>query len=162
MLRAMKLVLFLGLIGLIGLAQATGISYQAVSNGVAVTFLGVDSPDGPPPVGAYHCLTGTRSRWASTDGGRTFGIGQMIGGCGVPDSRGNITHTVHRDAAFRNGVLCIIPIFVDRGGRLLAWSSHPDGETQGTARSGGMITALTQSPDGSWRAATAAEAYTCD
>ncbi len=145
----------------LGAAQAAGIHYQALPNGVQVTILNVDSPDGPPPEGALHCITGTRRNWATSDGGRTFWLGQMIGGCVLPRD-GQVTHAIHRDAVNSQGVLCLIPIWVDSRGRRLAWSSHPDGETQKTARSGGMITALKLLPDGNWRPATAAEAYGCD
>lgn len=146
---------------LFGTAQAAGIRYQAVQNGVQITITNVDSPDGPLPEGTLHCITGTRRNWASSNGGHTFRLDQMIGRCVIPRD-GMAAHAIHRDAVNSQNVLCLIPIWVDQTGRRLAWSSHPDGDTQKTARSGGMITALKLLPDGNWRAATAEEALGCD
>lgn len=161
MLDAMKVVLFFGLVILAGLAQATGINYRLEGDSVIVTFVNVDSPDGPPSAGALHCVTGTRRQWASYDGGRTFHLNQMIGGCVDPRGASTVVHAIDRRAAYRDGTLCLIPVFVDRSGQFLAWSSHPDGPTQLTARSGGMITALNVR-NSTVRAATSEEAYGCD
>lgn len=142
-------------------ANATGIRYQATSDGVSITLIGVDAPNGPPPEGALHCLTGTRSNWAGRNGAEVFDLNRMIGGCGLPDAKGNITHMVRAGAVNNRGVLCLIPLWTDQNGRRLDWSAHPDGDTNKTARSGGMITAL-KLDGANWRAATAAEAHTCD
>lgn len=149
-------------LGLIGLAQATTLEFRPSSVGVEVTMLDVDAPGGLPPARALHCMAGTRRGWVSRDGGTTWSIGQMIGGCGYPDSRGSITHVIPRSAVQDNGVLCLIPLWLDQSGRLLAYSSHADGPTNHRSRRGGMITALVLLADGQWRPATAVEAYTCD
>ncbi len=161
MLRAIYVVLFLGLVGLAGLAQATDIKYQLQDNNVIVTFVDIDTPDGPPPKGAYHCVTGTRRQWASQDGGHTFSLNQMIGGCIDPRGSSTVTHAISQQAAYHDGTLCLIPVFVYPNGQRAAWSSHPDGPTQRTARKGGMITVLKVS-NSTIRAATAEEAYNCD
>lgn len=143
------------------LAQATGISYQGVPGGVHITLTNVDAPDGPPPAGALHCLMGTRQNYALSPDGRIAHLRRMIGGCVNPNGE-NATHVVLNGAVNSQGVLCLIPIWADPSGRFLAWSAHPNGPTQQTARRGGMITALVPLSNGGWRAATAAEAYTCD
>lgn len=149
---------------LLGVAttQATGISYQPVQGGVMIVLTGVDSPEGLPASGTLHCVMGTRKNWASRDGGRTFAIGQMIGGCVHPDSQGNARHMVSVDAVDSRGVLCLVPVWVYFDGRFSAWSSHPDGATNHTTRQGHIITALVPIAGGQWRAATDQEAFTCD
>lgn len=143
-------------------AQATEIRFQPVPNGVAVTLIDLDATEDAPPPGALHCLTGTRYRWASTDGGQTFSIGQMIGGCHRATVGGQVTHVIHETAVNSRGVLCLIPVWVDRRGRRISYSSHPDGETNKVSRKGGMITALARLSDGSYRPATTEEALSCD
>ncbi len=151
-----KLLVFAASLLLSFASSATELQTRALPDGVELTFIGVDSDQGVPN-GALHCVTGTRLYWAGIDGTNQFDLYRMVGGC-VPITNRTVD-VVHR--VIGAGLMCLVPLFVDGHGMLIADSYHPKGPTKHTTRKGNTVTAIVVG-GGMARPATPNEAFGCD